>query len=791
MMLAIHFQALLDAASRWLDAGFSLIPVSQQTKAPREDLLPLNPQTGRGTWKPFQERQPTADEVRYWIEHDADLALVCGFGGLLVIDIDEPRLYAPWRSAVGTLAQDLATQTTASGKPHLLLRCDEPGQRQIPTCVPDATRPDGRRIGIEVRGWGCTAKLYDLGLNPATIPHIDTAHVDALIAAMRKLDEAPWTKTQLEAMQRAMQADSRYRTVLNGSSNAIDAYNKAVDIHAALQSYGYTTLYGNHYLHPGSTQAQANVSVQGHKSFHWSPNDPLFCNGKGHDAFDLFCFFEHGGDPKAAAKAAATQLCLPPLTHTVAASAAPSTPAASAQSVQPPSTPRWRALTDLLKQTFPEPTWIIPDLLSAGVTILAGRPKRAKKSWLMLDLARAVAGDGQTLGSLDVAHGDVLYLALEDSDRRLQSRFEKLLAGDAPPTQHAFDYATEWERFEPGTTGLPMLELWLQTHPAARLVVIDTLAKVRAASKPGSVYEQDYAALQGVMSLAKKYTDVAFVIVHHTRKSGADDALEEISGSFGLTGGVDDIWVIRRVGEDATLSAIGRNLPREKDVALVWHEETARWSVAGDAQTFHRSKQRQVILDALIEAEPDGMTPRELSELTGEPSANIRMLLSKMTRDGQVVKRAYGRYAVVDAVALEAEHAANDDDDDDDGPTLPEQQPLPEPEPVPAAPQVMNLTSVWQEVPEGWAVPAGADITMNMEQGKTYVRLMPSTAPPDTGPSSHDQARVYEIKQLARQRKFNSARKTALTIRNRGLQLRATDWISRVERGDLEPDEGL
>src|ERR687886_1115117 len=77
MTTALHFdQALYDAALAHLEAGFSLIPVSPVTKRPVAALLPLDPTTGHATWKPYQTRQPTADELHSWIEHGARLALV-------------------------------------------------------------------------------------------------------------------------------------------------------------------------------------------------------------------------------------------------------------------------------------------------------------------------------------------------------------------------------------------------------------------------------------------------------------------------------------------------------------------------------------------------------------------------------------------------------------------------------------------------------------------------------------------------------------------------------------------
>ena len=58
----------------------------------------------------------------------------------------------------------------------------------------------------------------------------------------------------------------------------------------------------------------------------------------------------------------------------------------------------------------------------------------------------------------------------------------------------------------------------------ARLVVIDTLAKVRKPAAGANVYAEDYAALELLLPLAAKH-GVAIVVVHHLRKTAAADKL--------------------------------------------------------------------------------------------------------------------------------------------------------------------------------------------------------------------------------------------------------------------------
>jgi RecA-family ATPase len=71
--------------------------------------------------------------------------------------------------------------------------------------------------------------------------------------------------------------------------------------------------------------------------------------------------------------------------------------------------------------TFQPLKFILPGLVPEGATLLVARPKFGK-SWLVLDIAIAIAAGRFTLGQLKPVQGDVLYLALEDGPRRLQRR---------------------------------------------------------------------------------------------------------------------------------------------------------------------------------------------------------------------------------------------------------------------------------------------------------------------------------------------------------------------------------
>src|SRR5215212_9313573 len=175
------------------------------------------------------------------------------------------------------------------------------------------------------------------------------------------------------------------------------------------------------------------------------------------------------------------------------------------------NSPETMTAAELMDMKFDPTRWVVPDVLPEGLTLLVGKPKKGK-SWMALGMCEAVATGGVALGTKHVEQGDALYLALEDNRKRLRKRLSKVLNGSpAPDRMHLH---TEWPRLDEG--GAELLDEWLKEHTEARLVVIDTLAKIRNPARGQNIYAEDYAALEQLLPLAAKHS-VAIVVVHHLR----------------------------------------------------------------------------------------------------------------------------------------------------------------------------------------------------------------------------------------------------------------------------------
>lgn len=285
---------------------------------------------------------------------------------------------------------------------------------------------------------------------------------------------------------------------------------------------------------------------------------------------------------------------------------------------------------ELSTKTFNPLMWIVDDILPEGCYLLSARPK-VGKSWLSLQVSLAVALGEPTLGK-NVIKGKAIYLALEDNQRRLQSRLNLLKPGGYITDDLLL--FTEWPSFDNG--GIEeLINLILKERP--KLVVIDTLAKVRQASRNNHVYENDYKTLAPLTAIANKYRLCILIVTHNRKGKSENDALEQVSGSLGLTGAVDGALVIDGIRTDKQykLSLIGRDIPNDDELAIV-RESNGEWRILGNASQVFVSEERKAILD-LLYMHPNGLKPKDISDLLDKKSGAIRKLLLTMTACLQVI----------------------------------------------------------------------------------------------------------------------------------------------------------
>ena len=211
----------------------------------------------------------------------------------------------------------------------------------------------------------------------------------------------------------------------------------------------------------------------------------------------------------------------------------------------------------LLYEPLEKPSFVVDGLIPTGLILFCGSQKIGK-SWLMLKLCLCVS-QGIPLWDMPTQEGDVLYLCLEDTFCRIQDRLFRL-TDEASGRLH---FAVASDKLSDGL--IVQLEDYLKEYPDSRLIVIDTLQKVRTASKDNA-YASDY----GDISLIKDFADrhsLAVIVVHHIRKQNDSDVFNKVSGTTGLTGSADATFVLekeKRASDAAKLYVTGRDTPYQE-----------------------------------------------------------------------------------------------------------------------------------------------------------------------------------------------------------------------------------
>ena len=218
--------------------------------------------------------------------------------------------------------------------------------------------------------------------------------------------------------------------------------------------------------------------------------------------------------------------------------------------------------------------------------ILAGAPKIGK-SFLVARIAHHVS-IGQDLWDYKAHQGTVLYLALEDDESRLQRRMFRMFGVEGTSSLH---FATSAKMIGGGLD--EQLEKFVRERSDAKLIIVDTLQKVREVVNDSYSYSSDYEVIGKLKQFADRY-GVCVLIVHHTRKQPAGDSFEMISGTTGLLGCADGALLMqkeKRTDSKATLEVVGRDQPDQRlylskdQESLVWdldYAENELWKQPPD-----------------------------------------------------------------------------------------------------------------------------------------------------------------------------------------------------------------
>ena len=266
------------------------------------------------------------------------------------------------------------------------------------------------------------------------------------------------------------------------------------------------------------------------------------------------------------------------------------------------------SMTELYQTPYKSRPPIIDGLLYGGAYILAGAPKIGK-SFLVAQIAYHIS-TGKKLWDYDVHQGTVLYLALEDDYQRIQSRMFMMYGVEDSSNLY---FATAANKIGNGLD--EQLEFFINEHPDTKLIIIDTMQKIREVGGEAYSYASDYEIIGRLKQFADKHC-ICILIVHHTRKQPAGDTFEMISGTTGLLGCADGSLLMqkkKRTALEATIDVVGRD-QQDQILYLSKDPNTQIWNLDKTETELHKEPP-----DPTLEAVARLVTS-EQPEWTGSPS---------------------------------------------------------------------------------------------------------------------------------------------------------------------------
>ena len=282
-------------------------------------------------------------------------------------------------------------------------------------------------------------------------------------------------------------------------------------------------------------------------------------------------------------------------------------------------------MTELYQTSYGSRPPIIDGLLYTGAYILAGAPKIGK-SFLVAQIAYHVS-TGKKLWGLDVHQGTVLYLALEDDYQRIQSRMFMMYGVEDSENLY---FATVANKIGNGLD--EQLEYFIKAHPYTKLIIIDTMQKIREVGGEAYSYASDYEIIGKLKKFADKH-QICVLVVHHTRKQPAGDTFEMISGTTGLLGCADGSLLMqkkKRTALEATIDVVGRD-QQDQILYLSKDPDTQIWNLERMETELHKEppdKTLEAIAKLVNSEQPEWTgTPSELAD-----ALNIGMAANALTK---------------------------------------------------------------------------------------------------------------------------------------------------------------
>lgn len=288
------------------------------------------------------------------------------------------------------------------------------------------------------------------------------------------------------------------------------------------------------------------------------------------------------------------------------------------------------SIRELLQREFPPLVFLVDGMIAKGHFVLLGGRAKSGKSWLVLQLARAIDLGEPFLGRVTL-RGRVLLIALEDGERRIYQR-ANVLKWQPQQAGVVCELAKfDGENGQPGP-GLAQIEAIIGDYD---LVIIDTLI----ATLSGRISENDNAAMGVIVNelarMAHEYNKT-ILLVHHTGKGSAENIFDLLRGASAIRGAYDVGLLLER--KQSEKEAVLHLESRDVDTLTMTIRQAgqgAGWESLGDGSEIANIRAGREIVKA-IKAHGDGLTADELAEATGKSKSAIHKQLITAEKNGLV-----------------------------------------------------------------------------------------------------------------------------------------------------------
>jgi DNA primase catalytic core len=295
-------------------------------------------------------------------------------------------------------------------------------------------------------------------------------------------------------------------------------------------------------------------------------------------------------------------------------------------------------LDELLGRDFAEKEMVSNGILSHERTLLLiGAPKTGK-SMLALNLAIALASGTDWLGFEIPEPQNVMYLSAEGGPALLQERLKAMIPEVEIPSDKLSFWWPEKENLHIGAVETEDRLIEAIRSRKVSVVMFDPLIKFHTVDENSS---KEMSAVLKSFQRIRLETNVAMVIVHHSRKSGMNTkrgSAQEARGSSVLHGEVDAVAVLERKANSdiRTLDFDLRHAAVPDTMVLTLDPDSLTFSTT-ERKASLKSPTKAKIMRALKEM--GEATSPDLEAPTGLQDRTIRRHLEQLKKEGKAASR--------------------------------------------------------------------------------------------------------------------------------------------------------